>query len=913
MNDLAQQLRSALGIPDAAQYVLIYDQAGHLDWDWIQTFNQYFQTAYSGQGVNGALLTALQMIHQSGGSYFYSICEMGYLRKFVEYQAQQGNDVISQMEAAGNSLRIVGGGITSPDNLVCSGEAFLRCYLLGKLWLAENLPGVLPLKHCWVPDDFGQDPELPVVVQAMGMSSVAFQRLPGTSNAYSANPQDQLMQTGLDFLWQSSDPGSKVFAHWLQTNAVSIDGYTTSAGYCEGSDIDKYGDPLQIIYDCLRCNNSNQSALPPYSGAPTNYLYVPNDCDFMMPITDLLSDISNWNSTTTQPYGYANTGVYVAQASFDDFVSLVLSDTSALQTINYNGTPYWTGYYMSRVELKSLHYRATRNLLAAEVFGLLAAPSILLDPLYPQRVSQAWTDLMPSTHHDYVCGTANDQVYLLEQLPLLKTAHEESHRVLRASLDALAASVETQYGSTVVVIANPAGVPFNGVVELDGRVPSDTKSIQFGNDYNEAQPTYEGGLVFSASAPSLGYVSGVLSQQTGSSSSTASITSDSGTYTLTNDYMTVIVSAEGNWGITSITDAAGNPLLGSSTANDLIFYEDAGDIYEFGNEYVSGHTGFNRFQPAAVSFTVDGPGLGATVLEAGPLRIRLRTVVSVQGLPSAQTYTREYCLVAGEPFLRMTTTGAAPQGQATPYPGFGYSVMTAFPLVSEVSAINHGTACHWTSVQPLANWSAPIFRATHHFLLPQGSSGTLGAIYHSDVPAWGFESNGILLGCLLRNTPSPNGPHGANGSDTAEHTLHYAFRIPDNLGDPSTGQPLQEALNYVMPPKAVLQPGLAGALQTESAEQSLPSSESLASVSSPGVILAAKPGDVTPGTLILRLYQPSNSAQTLNVALGQEPTEVIAVTALEDPITSGGPSITKSGNGFTIDVTSALNTVQITF
>jgi alpha-mannosidase len=787
MNSQAQMLRSALGVPEDAKYVLIYDQSAHLDWDWTQTFNQYFQSAYGGSGVNGALWSALNLLAVNGpgktGPYYYSICEMGYLQNFVKYQAQQGNDVITMMQAAGNSLRIVGGGITSPDNLVCSGEAFLRCYLLGKLWLAQNLPGTLPLKHCWLPDDFGQDPELPVAVRAMGMISVAFQRLPGTySYGSTTNPQQQLMQHGIDFFWQCSDPNSVVFARWLQTNSVAItSGNNSSAGYCEGSDI--AGDPLVIIYDCLCCHNFNQSASPPYSAAPTNYLYVPNDCDFKMPVTGLLGYIDDWNTTQTTPYGYANTGVYVVQASFDDFVSLVLSDSSSLQTIQYNGTPYWTGYYMSRPALKILHYRATRNLLAAEVFGLLAAPGILLDPLYQQRVSRAWNDLMPSTHHDYVCGTASDQVYQLEQLPLLQTAQEQSHRVLVSSLLALAASVEAPGGDNVVVIANPAGTPFSGVVELEGPIPDGKTSVQFSEAYNAVQPTYEGGLLFAAKVPSAGYVSGTLTGKAGSLTSKASIASGSGTYTLANDYMTVTVSAAGNWGITAITDAAGNSLLqNDSVANDLVFYEDGGDIYEFGNEYTTG-IGHKTFQPGQVTFVIDGPGLGATVLEEGPLRARLRTVVSVRGLPSTQNYTREYCLVAGEPYLRLSTSGAAPQ----PSNGmsYGYSVMTAFPLASAVTSINHGTACHWTSVQPLPNWPPPIFRATHHFLAPQGVPGTLCAIYHPEVPGWGFDSDGILLGCLLRNTPG--GPHAANGTDTAEHTLHYAFRIPDNLGGPHYG------------------------------------------------------------------------------------------------------------------------------
>jgi hypothetical protein len=249
----------------------------------------------------------------------------------------------------------------------------------------------------------------------------------------------------------------------------------------------------------------------------------------------------------------------------------------------------------------------------------------------------------------------------------------------------------------------------------------------------------------------------------------------------------------------------------------------------------------------------------------------------------------------------MKTTGAAPSP---------YSVMTAFPLAQPVNTIVHGTPCHWTSVQPWAgvqsspNWPPPIFQATHRFLLPQSQGNVLGAVYHRDVPAWAFTGEGVLVGCLLRNTPED--AWGASGTDFGTHTLQYAFRICDGLADPTTGQPLSEALNYAMPPAAAL-------ITTPALAPTLPESGFLASIAAPGVLLAAKPGDVEPGTLVLRLYQPTNSAQTLSVTLGAgQPAQVAAVTALEDQITENAPGISVQNSQFTIAVTTALNTVAVT-
>jgi hypothetical protein len=219
-----------------------------------------------------------------------------------------------------------------------------------------------------------------------------------------------------------------------------------------------------------------------------------------------------------------------------------------------------------------------------------------------------------------------------------------------------------------------------------------------------------------------------------------------------------------------------------------VFYADTGDIYRFGNELPS-----TRFEPdARVQITTSGRGLGVRVLEAGPLRVRLQTTVAAT--PPGGTsglFVREYALTAGEPFLRMTTTGAAPSG---------YSVITRFPLASHAATIDHGTGGHWTNVQPAAAWAPPIFRATHDFLLPRDSSGgLLGAVYHAGMPAWAIDGSGALLGCLLRNTPGSRANLGATGSDDATHAQQYALRVPSGLTRPrrpavARGASLQHAV-----------------------------------------------------------------------------------------------------------------------
>lgn len=157
-------------------------------------------------------------------------------------------------------------------------------------------------------------------------------------------------------------------------------------------------------------------------------------------------------------------------------------------------------------------------------------------------------------------------------------------------------------------------------------------------------------------------------------------------------------------------------------------------------------------------------------------------------------------------------------------------------------------------------------------------------MYHAGMPAWAFDANGALIGCLLRNTPG-DGSQGAVGSDPAPHTQHYALRVPTGLGAPETGQPLQEALGFHTPLLAARMPDgeqYDGMLtEPQAALAALPAG-------SPAVLTAAKPGSYDPTSLVLRLYQPTNTSQKLDVALPIRPRSAQPVTATEIRWGGGG-------------------------
>ncbi len=909
------ELATRLGV--IQPYTMILDQSAHLDWDWIRNFAQNFwYGGDEGVGVQVILDRAIDYLKQFNrdGSrpYFYSICEMGFLQKYIEENPSK----VAAIEMAGDNFQVIGGGITSPDCLVCSGEAFIRNYLVGHRWLSQALPRVRPRLQCLIPDDFGQGPELPVLLQALGFGGVCFARL------LDGALKEDLQQNGLDFVWRASD-SSEVVAHWI------------GALYNLGHNFNKDG--ARAINNFTAVYNPTSAPPTQYAAAVTPAMYFPVEDDFSMPVAGLLDMLSQWNDNEVRSGGARDSNVQVTTGTFDGLIGALAPSREVLQKrAPYNGTPYWTGYYASRPALKILHYTAVRALVAAEIFALMTQPGNgqlknMLPGGFWKQLDETWADFAPSTHHDYVCGTAIDSIYATEQLPMLQAVAARACGLRAAALNALAGMTPSQKGGDQILVANSLGFARHGLAEIANvRTPGATSvSFDAGGRF-PLQPSAEGGmLLLTSTVPSLGYVRASLSAWQQPAQGPAASITQTGTngYLLENDRLTATISEAVSWGIASMTDNAnGRSFLGAAPAgeapgNHLVFYQDGGDIYRFGNEVAQPFTAEN------VTITSTGPGLGAVVLESGPLRVRLRTTVLVTvGTGETRTFTREYALVAGEPFLRMSTTGAAPMGGRDPHNRYiGYSVMTRFRLGSAVASITHGTAGHWTSVQPNQKdpnsvdgyWTAPVFQATHDFLIPQDSNGnTLAAIYHEAVPAWAFEPSGNLIGCILRNTPENNG-YGAAGSDPAPHTQHYALRVSSDLGAPGTGAPLREALAYNTPLRAVKIP--AGDRNSPYQNLGMNSARwSLAAVTDPAagdptaILTVAKPGTFDPTSLILRVYQPTNTGQEVHVTLGGgAPTNVSVVTAAEGVWSRPVMPIQPTEGGFRLQMSAAIATVQV--
>lgn len=877
MTTQEQEIWNELGIPagdSGIRHVAVLDASTHPDWDWLATFDGYYEEDHEFDfrvhAVRRILTSAAGLLAEdppAGRQPFrYAFAEVAFLRRFAQEQPAD----FARLCAAGDRLRIVGGGITSPDSLLSHPEAMLRNFLLGNAWLLSAFPAdpgggrapLPPLRQVWVPDNFGHDPHFPVFVEAMGLQGAGFSRIPGDPTQFwtfpgPSGPESlaaaQLTADGVDFVWRAAD-GSTTLGHWMHQ------------GYFQGQNI-KGADALVQLESCIRAN------LPT---SPTRYLYIPVANDFSMPVGSLPATAAAWNEERL-----ADTGVYAVAATFDHYVRLVAGEADRLRTrgtgdgvLPFVPTPYWTGFYASRPILKALHQSATRALLAAEAFAA-AARRLAGWTGADAAIAQAWDDLVPGTHHDYLPGTSAMDVYEKEQVPLSTQAAAGAAGALQRVMRRLAAGVAPSPDGREAAVFNPVGFSRGGLAVLpDAGWGTEPRSWSLPSGAGgPVQPGSDGGWIFSLPADALGafgWERVALGTDPAAAAPAATLTRDGGRIVLANPHLSATLDPAADWGIASLRAADGGEVL-AGAANVPRFYRDGKDLYQFGSEV-------GDMTPASATFT---PG-AVTVLEEGPVRVRVRVDgrFAVDGAGAPVPVAREYALCAHEPFVRMRTTLAAP------YP---YSVFTPVPLPRPAAELVHGTAALWTrqpAVPPfndVRGGTPPIFAAAHDYVVPVDDAGApLAAVLHTHVHAWAVDGRAGLLGCLARN-PVGGAHKGMEGpGDPREQTVEYALRVPAGVRGPETGALLREAAALAMPLHA---------LRAQAAQGALPSRFALATLSDPRAILTtAKEGTLpghTDGALVLRVFQPTTVplplALTLAPGLG-DGARARGVTALETPL-----------------------------
>jgi len=466
-------LRARLGVPDSAKQVLVFAQNAHLDIDWQKTFPDYYDS-YVADIFGGA-----QQILLAQPRARYAIAEMAYLRR--ELLVHPERTPTWKVRAARGQLRVVGGGMTSPDTLLPSTELLLRDFMYGRA-VADSIGAPLT-GAAWLPDSFGHAATVPDLLASLGYSAVFLGRIDGAPtlfedlsgkrrHALPGSTAARLRDLGsADFIWRGPG-GGRLLAHW-QPRGI----------YCTGDDID-YDEPFQPAGGHLGPFKgddpgftdgrieSYRSALAPFARTP--YLLVPVGCDFQHPKPRLIEYLDGYNRR--------HAGAFAVAASFDDYVQLVLAHAADLPEIEADLTPYFMGFYGSRPGLKRAVRDAARAFLAAEPFAAALG--------MPQPAPEALAELTLSNHHDFITGTSTDEVLGGEQLPLARRAQAAGEEALAEVARALSARIPSAPGAVARVLAlNPSSAAQGALAEVassqplhagDAQVESGAGSLRIG-------------------------------------------------------------------------------------------------------------------------------------------------------------------------------------------------------------------------------------------------------------------------------------------------------------------------------------------------------------------------------------------------------------------------------------------------
>lgn len=95
--------------------------------------------------------------------------------------------------------------------------------------------------------------------------------------------------------------------------------------------------------------------------------------------------------------------------------------------------------------------------------------------------------------------------------------------------------------------------------------------------------------------------------------------------------------------------------------------------------------------------------------------------------------------------------------------------------------------------------------------------------------------------------------YGADGTDSAEHTLEYAIRVPSGLSSPSTGLPQRESRAYHTPLVATV------GSSSAASPTSLITITNQSGQASPAYAMAGKRGAFVPSNAVFRVANPTNA------------------------------------------------------
>ncbi len=334
---------------------------------------------------------------------------------------------------------LVGPWYTSPDEFLVSAEALIRNLMLGRR-IAAELGG--PMKKVgYLPDSFGQMPQMPQILRGFGIGAAIFWRGVG----------DEPGQT--EFRWKAPD-GSTVLAVHLPE------------GYGNAGDLPTEREALVERLAGVR----EQLA----AGATTDHLLLMNGGDHKWPQENLPQVLALANEALED--------TTLIQGTLLDYIAAVEEADPPLPTMEGELRCAKYAYLLpgtlsSRMPLKQRN-AAVQTLLEkwAEPFSAFAelgnwetGKLVDWEPSARPLIWQAWKYLLQNQAHDSICGCNVDAVQRDMEVRFA-WAEEIGEEVIRRSLQAIAGRIDTaaptEIPLTLIVVFNPLNVPRSDVVTI---------------------------------------------------------------------------------------------------------------------------------------------------------------------------------------------------------------------------------------------------------------------------------------------------------------------------------------------------------------------------------------------------------------------------------------------------------------
>ncbi|MGB3410690.1 MAG: hypothetical protein WBA45_05790 [Microthrixaceae bacterium] len=416
-------VRARLGIPADAATVLVIAESTHWDPNWLLTSEEYYRLT-----VRRTLDRVIEALLAEPKRVFSLECIFFVERYWRDHPGHR--ELFRQLVNEGR-IRFSGSGVTTPDTLIPEDELLIRDLLLGQEWLRTN--GMKPEPRLlYLPDSFGHSPGLPSLLRASGFTYAAVTRIdgmrfPGADMEPARNfprpgsSAEHLIASGTsDFVWRSGD-GSEVLTHWM------------SHGYGHGDMIGSGGLSrfmgLPFAWPDRRARHVDRRVAEYLEDlgrmSPTPYRLLNIGFDFVRPIPRIVELIDAWNARH-----HEQTGVWLVNATTEDYLDLVSFHSSSLPTIDFDPNPYWSGFYSSRPAIKSTARDLGRRLIAGDAERVIEAcngTSTFAGLDRDDTLSRsAWWSAVVSNHHDFITGTAPDRVARGEQAQILHQAIADS-------------------------------------------------------------------------------------------------------------------------------------------------------------------------------------------------------------------------------------------------------------------------------------------------------------------------------------------------------------------------------------------------------------------------------------------------------------------------------------------------------